>query len=112
MNRAAFPLTLTIASSGTVSNVVEIPNGYDLAGFIFPPMTGTAVTVQAGANSTTLYDVYVVNGASTNTKVSLTVDATGRYVLLDNVKGFRYLKLTSNGAEAAARTITAILVGC
>ena len=37
-------------------------------------MTGTTVTIQAGESTISLADVYVVNGALVNTKVSLTVD--------------------------------------
>ena len=112
MTRASFPSVLTIASGQTVSNVLEIPHGYALAGFRFPAMTGTTVTIQAGESTTSLADGYVVNGASVNTKVSLTVDGTGRYILLDNVRGFRFIKVTSGSTEAADRTIYPILVGC
>ena len=37
---------------------------------------------------------------------------TGWYILLDNVRGFRFIKVTSGSAEGAARTIYPILVGC
>lgn len=109
---AANTLVFTIAATETVSDIQEVPAGHELVGFMLPAMTGTDVTIQAGFDTTTLSYVYVVNGASTNTKVTLTADATGRYVLLDNVRGFRYLKLTSGSAEAAARTIYGICVAC
>lgn len=109
MENVAFPIQAIIAAGASASGAVDVPSGYKVVGLIVPPMTGTALTVQASDALTGTYrDVY-----TGNTQMSITTDAVGRYiVIVDNAHALRHFQLVSNAAgpgfEAAQRTITVI----
>lgn len=100
--------TLVIPSGGTANTTgFTVPIGTVIVGFLFPAMTGTSVKVQAATTLAGTYnDVYVGS-----TITGITVGASARHVGLtaDYIEGLRtvnFLKIVSNGAEAADRTIT------
>lgn len=96
-----------IAASGSTSGEVKVPPGYDLAGIFTPVCTGTAITMTAASASGGTF-IAVKNAA--NAAISHTVDGTAHYMALDPAlyQGLEFLKLVSNGTEAAERTFTLI----
>jgi len=95
----------TIANGGTTSGVVDL-QGRGLVAFILPAaFTGTAITFQVSADGTNFYDCY----NSANSQMTCTV-TQGRAYMLDpgDLVAVRFIKLVSNAAEGAERTITLI----
>lgn len=98
--------TATIASGQTVSSAVQL-DARSVVGFYFPVMTGTAVTISTSFDGTNYSQVYEVSTAT-----SYTVSGTARYVHCNPgfLQGCKYIKITSNGAEGAARSISVISI--
>lgn len=97
--------TVTIASSGTESNAVDL-NGTRVVGIITPAaLTGTAITLKASFDGTNFHDMYNKDGV----QMTITV-AASRWVALApaDLAGVRYLKLVSGSAEAAERVISIV----
>ena len=98
---------IDISEDASNSKVVNT-DGMILTGIIFPAaMTGTAVTFDYSLDETAFYDVVETNG----TEVSYTVSA-GNVVRVEpstwHFASAGYLRITSNGTEAADRKITLI----
>jgi fibronectin-binding autotransporter adhesin len=99
----------TISSGQTVSNAVDLGtvNAWDaFVGFSMPSaFTGTALTFQVSTDGSNFQDLY----DSSNTQVSITVTVSKDYGFTDDVMSvlsvWRYVKLVSNAAEGAGRTI-------
>lgn len=96
---------VTIALNASTSSTHDLmTNGF--VGFIIPSaFTGTAITFTGSADGTNFFALY----NSDNSAFSITV-STSRYYCLNpaDFLGMRYVRLVSNGTEAAARTITVI----
>ncbi len=96
----------TIANGGTVSGEIDL-QGRGVVMLILPAaFTGTAITFQSSTTSGgTFQAVYSVANAA----MSVTV-TQGRNYGIDpaDLLGARFLKLVSNAAEGAARTITIV----
>ncbi len=104
--KISFAETVTIASSGTASNAIDIAeNGWQLAGFIIPAaFTGTSISLQT---SNTLDGTYVTvqDGAGADLTFAVTVS---RFIPIPNLSltaGLRFLKVVSNATEASSRVI-------
>lgn len=100
--------TATIASGGTTSGAIECGDMI-LCGIITPAaLTGTAFSIKVSYDGTTYNDLYTAGG----TKVSITA-AASRFIglLLQDFIGAKYIKLVSNGAEGATRTIGLVYRG-
>lgn len=97
----------TIASGGGTSSAIDIA-GFRSGGLSLPAaFTGTALTFQVSADGTTYQTVY----KSDNNTDGLTVGQGRSYKIPDSVFGFRFMKIVSNGTEAADRTILLNLKG-
>lgn len=99
--------TVTIPSSGTTSNAIDI-GGLTLKAIITPgTLTGTAIKITASDSlGGTYVPVYVAPGTS---ELSLTVAPSRLIAVPYDVSGLRYIKIVSGSTEAAARTITLLL---
>ena len=99
--------TVTIASSGTTSQAVDLGE-WLVAGIVTPAaLTGVAFTFTASASETGTYNACY---DSTGTAISVTV-APSRHILIEpqTFAGAQWLKLVSGSTEAAAREITLVL---
>lgn len=95
--------TVTIAQGASTSSSINL-GSKGLVGFITPAsLTGTAFTFTGSIDGSTFVAIY----NSDNTAYSITV-GTSRYYILNpaDFLGTRYVRIVSNGTEAAARTIT------
>lgn len=96
---------VTIAINASTSSVLDLEsNGF--VGLILPSaFTGTAITFTGSIDNSTFTALY----NSSNSAYSIAVSAS-RYYMLNPADfiGTRYVKIVSNGTEAAARTITTI----
>lgn len=100
--------TATIASGGTTSGAIEVPNGQPVGLFLPSALTGTAMTFTAASSENgSFIAVQAVDGASV---YSVTV-AASKYVPLDPrvFAGLQYIKLVSGSAEGADRSIVVAL---
>jgi hypothetical protein len=95
--------TAVIAQSGTVSTIVGI-GGRTITDITCPACTGTSISLSECDTST---GTFIITCSDT-AQVSFTVGAAARKVHLQpsGLFGIQFLKLTSNGAEAAERTFT------
>lgn len=96
---------VTIAINASTSSSLDLgANGF--VGFIIPSaFTGTAVTFTGSIDDSTFTALYNAD----NSAFSITVSASRYYCLNPaDFLGMRYVRLVSNGSEAAARTITVI----
>lgn len=99
-------ITATIAASGDTSGAVQI-RGLHLCGIQMPAaFTGTGVSFLASADGVTYQPAYDSGG----TLISATV-AASRYIALNPaaLAGIEYLKVKSNGTEAAERALVLML---
>ena len=99
--------TVTIASSGTTSQAVDVGE-WLIAGIVTPAaLTGIAMTF---TGALTEGGTYRPLRDSSGTAISVTV-AASRHILVEpqTFAGARWLKLVSGTAEGAARTITLVL---
>lgn len=98
--------TATIAASGTTSTAVTV-DGKIIAGIdLGATLTSTTLGIQNsvdGTNFNTAYD-------SSGNAISWTV-AGGRFLKFDPpLLGYKTIKLVSGSSEAAARTLTVVMV--
>lgn len=99
----------TIASSGTVSTVINT-GGMTVVGVMLPAtFTGTTLTFKA---STDGINFFTVKSTTSGTSLSYTV-AQGTYAALDpkDFYGIQYLEIVSGSTEGAARTLLVSLKG-
>lgn len=110
MYKAPRSYTVTIAASGTTSDVIPVGD-YVIAGVVTPAaLTSTAITFTAcGTKDGTFMPVYDSDG----NQVSLTVAASRAVGLssaeADAMAPWQWVKLVCGSTEAAARTITLAL---
>ena len=94
----------TIASSGSTSDAIDKASE-DLTGFIMPSaFTGTNVSFQVSRDNVTFFPLYwegELVSFATAASYAQAVDAA-------KFASFRYIKIVSDGTEAAERTITPI----
>jgi hypothetical protein len=94
--------TVTIASSGTVSQTFTAEGGRTVLAVLTPTaLTGTEFKFQSSTDGNNFFALY--NGS---TEYAVTV-AASRYIALNTevMAGVRHLKVVSGSSEAAARTI-------
>lgn len=100
----AYNQTAVIANSASESGVVDL-SGATLCGLIMPAaFDGTTLTFSSSTSATgTFQNLYDANG----NQISATI-AASRNIALNpaDFAGVRYLKIISNSAESAERTIT------
>lgn len=104
--KISFAESVTIASSGTTSNAIDIAeNGWQLAGFIIPAaFTGTSISIQTSDTLTGTY-VTVQDGAGADLTFAVTAS---RFIPIPNLSltaGLRFIKLVSNASESSSRVI-------
>lgn len=99
--------SVTIANGATTSGVQNCINGA-LIGIVMPAaFTGTSISLTASSSATgTFTPVYNSSGIQVAIQVG-----TSRTILFSPTDfiGLKYVKLVSNGAEAADRSIICIL---
>lgn len=94
--------TITIANGATDSSSIAL-GSYAQCGFILPAaFTGTAVSFKVSLDNSTFTALY----DSANALVSVTVTQGRAYAFPISTFPFLFIKLVSNGAEGAARSIT------
>ena len=99
--------TVTIASSGTTSQAIDVGE-WLIAGIVTPAaLTGVAFTFTGALTESGTYRPLV---DSTGAAISVTVSADD-HVLIEpqTFAGVSWIKLVSGSAEAAAREITLVL---
>lgn len=101
-----YPHTVTIASGQTVSGALELNQATLLALRTPATLTGTAFSFQVSDDGTT----YVaLNDPDTGAAISMIVAASKGYSIDAALfVGWRYVKVVSNAAEGADRTITLV----
>lgn len=98
-------LTATIANGDTLSDVVDL-GGAAVYGIVLPTLTGTTLSIQgcdtAGGTYVTLKSI-----AGAAATITVATVGAGAYLYLDPsmTAGWPYLKLLSQAAEGAARSI-------
>ena len=96
LNHGGDRTTATIASSGTISDAIDL-RAYSTGGYILPAsFTGTGMTFQVSADGTT-YTAHSV--------ASVTVAQGKAYAFPAEVMAFPWVKLVSGSSEAASRSI-------
>ena len=102
-NKAAHA-SITIEATGTISTSIDC-RGRQAVAFIVPAMTGTSLAVHASVDDTNFYAVSY-NGVA----VTVTASATATFQAIPSsvLAGAEFIRLVSNGAEAARRSITVI----
>lgn len=100
-------VSATIASGGTTSPAVSVPDGYDMVGIFAPVCTGTALTLTA---ATTSGGTYTQVKTAADAAVSITISGTAHYIALDPLLfgGLQFVKLVSGSSESADRVFTLI----
>ncbi len=93
---------ITIGTSTTVSNAIDLGEGA-LVGLQLPAaLTGVAITIQASDAIDGTFSLVALRGGA----FSITVAANTYIALLsEETRGYRFIKLVSGSAEAADRTI-------
>lgn len=95
---------INIEASGSTSNRVDC-RGRQAVAFIVPAMTGTSIAIHASDDGETFY-------AASYNGVAVTIpgsaSATWQAVPSNVLAGANYIRLVSNGTEAAKRSITVI----
>ena len=95
--------TVTIASSGTTSNAIDLV-GMNLVGIQFPSaFTGSTVSFEASLDGSNYYAI--ADTAGTDLSVTVTADRLVALVAAD-LSCVRFLKIVSDSSEGAERTIT------
>ena len=100
-------ISITIASSGTSTDAIDL-NGKKLVGIQFPStMTGTTVSIkQCESEGGTYTDVYDLTGAAVSVPV-----VNGYIPVAPTIfVGPAYIKIVSSAAEGATRTLKAVCV--
>lgn len=97
--------TVTIANGQTVSNGIDLSEMV-VNGIQFPTMTGTSFTFQASSDGVTYGPVKKLDGTA-YTVVAVSLDFT--VIAPADLAGIRYIRIVSNGAEAAARDVLLIV---
>ena len=115
MAEKMYYIPLVIANGGTTSTAFscrdhadpDIRKGYRILGIHRPGLTGTSVAVHQSLDGSTYYAQQDISGNA----FALTTDATGAYhdFLVYDGDPLPYVKLVSNGAEAAERTLTLVI---
>lgn len=98
-------MNMVIASGQTKTAPIENPK-MALVGFITPAtLTGTSFSFEGSVDGSTYYPIHKDDGTVYTVPV-----AASRYTFLPpyNVCGWQYIKIVSNSAEGAARTIIGI----
>jgi hypothetical protein len=93
---------VTIESGESTSTAANL-GGTNLVGILFPSsMTGSNLTFQGSLDGTNFFDIYDTAGSA----LTMTISAN-RFVALvpSDFACVRYIKLVSDGSEAAERTI-------
>lgn len=115
MAEKMYYVPLTIANAGTTSTVFncrdhadpDIRKGYRILGLVRPGLTGTALTIQQSVDGST----YVTQKDISGNDFTIVADGTGAYhdFLIYDGDPLPYVKLVSNGAEAAERSLTLVI---
>lgn len=94
--------TMTIAAGATTSDALDITNVLH-AGFTTPAaLTGTAISFLV---CNTFDGTYLEVKTNANAAIAPTVNVDRAYPFRSEVMDFNFVKIVSNGTEAAARTI-------
>ena len=95
---------INIEASGTTSNRVDC-RGRQAVAFIVPAMTGTSIAIHASDDGETFYAV-TYNGVAVT--IAASTSASWQEIPANALAGANYIRLVSNGTEAAKRSITVI----
>jgi hypothetical protein len=97
--------TLTIASSGTESTPIAVPEETRFVGLIFPTMTSGTISIEVSADSGSNWvPLYRPDGSAWQITAS-----TGQFgIWMEGLSALAYFRVKSSAAQGAARTITAI----
>jgi len=110
----AFPtVTVTIASSTTVSNAIDLHGTTPCGIFLPATFDGTTVKFQAAVAFDGTY-VAVEDGAGTPAEITLTASAHSKYVAISGaiqqqLRGIRFLKLVT-GVQSTTDTVITLAV--
>ena len=98
--------TATIANGATVSDAIRIDPGM-ITGLVMPAaFTGTAIAVHASTSYGGTYNpVYDSDGNAVSAAVAASRNVGFSGAEADAIAAFAFIKLVSNGAEGAARSI-------
>lgn len=113
--RVSFPtVTVTIASSTTVSNAIDLHGCTPCGVFLPSTFNGTALTFQAAPAFDGSY-VAVEDGASSPANITLTATAASKYIAIpatvqEQLRGVRFLKIVTSTAQADTDTILTLAV--
>ncbi len=101
--------TITIASSTTISDAVDL-GGCSLVGLFLPAtFDGTTLTLQACSTIDGTY-VAVEDGAASPAVITLSATAHSKYIALsaavqDQLRGLRFIKLVCGTAQTTTNTL-------
>ena len=94
--------TMTIAAGASTSDALDITNVLHAGFFIPSAFTGTAVSFTV---CDTFDGTYMEVKTNANAAIAPTVNVSKAYPFRSEVMDFNFVKIVSNGTEAAARTI-------
>ena len=102
-------VTVTIASSTTVSNAIDLHGTTPVGIFLPSTFNGTALTFQASTAFDGTY-VAVEDGGASPANVTLTATAASKYIAIpaaiqEQLRGVRFLKVVTSTAQADTDTI-------
>ena len=103
------PITITVGTSTTVSNAVEIPNSITDLAIEIPTITSATINLSVSVDNVTFQN-YLGISNGTNQILWSTAAGTGAVTALvpGNIGLFRFVKVISGSAQAADRTFRLI----
>ncbi|MCE9566357.1 MAG: hypothetical protein K8U57_30405 [Planctomycetes bacterium] len=102
-------VTITIASSTTVSNAIDLHGCTPVGIFLPSTFDGTTIKFQAASAYDGTY-VAVEDGASSPADVVLTATAASKYIAIpqaiqEQLRGIRFLKVVTGSAQTTTNTV-------
>lgn len=101
--------TITIASSTTVSEAIDLHGTTPVGIFLPSTFDGTTIKFQAASASDGTY-VAVEDGGGTPAEITLTASAASKYIafsaaIQDQLRGLRFIKVVTGSAQTTTNTI-------
>jgi len=103
------PITITVGTSTTISNAVEIPNSISDLAIEIPTITSATINLSVSVDNVTYQNLLATNNG-TNQILWSTAAGTGAVTALvpGNIGLFRFVKIISGSAQGSDRVFRLI----